>query len=118
MDRHRFWLVALGLVFALGLSGCGGGRRTALTVKGSDTMVILGQRWAESYMAAHPGELVQVTGIWTAYSPSAVTASSGDVRMVFVPKLWRGGEPLPSEPTHFVHYNGGGGTWEIGVLDE
>lgn len=62
MDRHRFWLVALGLVLSLSLSGCGGARRTAVTVKGSDTMVILGQRWAESYMAAHPGELVQVTG--------------------------------------------------------
>jgi len=33
-----------------------------LTVKGSDTMVILGQRWAEMYMNAHPGSIVQVTG--------------------------------------------------------
>jgi phosphate transport system substrate-binding protein len=33
-----------------------------LTVKGSDTMVILGQRWAEKYMGAHAGEIVQVTG--------------------------------------------------------
>jgi phosphate transport system substrate-binding protein len=33
-----------------------------ITLKGSDTMVILGQRWAESYMGAHPGAIVQVTG--------------------------------------------------------
>ena len=33
-----------------------------VTIKGSDTMVILGQRWAETYMAAHPGTVVQVTG--------------------------------------------------------
>jgi phosphate transport system substrate-binding protein len=33
-----------------------------LTVKGSDTMVILGQRWAEQYMNAHPGSIIQVTG--------------------------------------------------------
>jgi len=48
----------------LGLaSGCGGGGRPApLTVKGSDTMVILGQRWAEVYMSAHPGTIIQVTG--------------------------------------------------------
>ena len=48
----------------LGLaSGCGGGGRAApLTVKGSDTMVILGQRWAEVYMSAHPGTIIQVTG--------------------------------------------------------
>jgi len=33
-----------------------------ITVKGSDTMVILGQRWAESYMNSHPGSVIQVTG--------------------------------------------------------
>ena len=33
-----------------------------LTVKGSDTMVILGQRWAEQYMNTHPGSIIQVTG--------------------------------------------------------
>ena len=33
-----------------------------LTVKGSDTMVILGQRWAELYMTSHPGAIIQVTG--------------------------------------------------------
>src|ERR1700733_9871769 len=34
----------------------------AITVKGSDTMVILGQRWAEEYMKANPGTAIQVTG--------------------------------------------------------
>lgn len=34
----------------------------SLTVKGSDTMVILGQRWAEAYMKSHPGSIVQITG--------------------------------------------------------
>lgn len=33
-----------------------------VTVKGSDTMVILGQRWAEAYMNATPGAVVMVTG--------------------------------------------------------
>lgn len=33
-----------------------------ITVKGSDTMVILGQRWAEQYMTRTPGAIVQVTG--------------------------------------------------------
>jgi phosphate transport system substrate-binding protein len=33
-----------------------------VTVKGSDTMVILGQRWAERYMGKHSGEIIQVTG--------------------------------------------------------
>lgn len=34
----------------------------AITVKGSDTMVILGQRWAEKYMNANPGQVIMVTG--------------------------------------------------------
>ncbi|OCB72572.1 phosphate ABC transporter substrate-binding protein, PhoT family [Flavobacterium glycines] len=33
-----------------------------ITVKGSDTMVILSQKWAEVYMAKHPGTVIQVTG--------------------------------------------------------
>ncbi|HEX6087095.1 MAG TPA: substrate-binding domain-containing protein, partial [Thermoanaerobaculia bacterium] len=33
-----------------------------LTIKGSDTMVILGQRLAEEYMKANPGAVVQVNG--------------------------------------------------------
>jgi phosphate transport system substrate-binding protein len=33
-----------------------------ITVKGSDTMVILGQRWAETYMNSTPGQVVMVTG--------------------------------------------------------
>ena len=34
----------------------------AITIKGSDTMVILNQRWAENYMNNHSGAVVQVTG--------------------------------------------------------
>jgi phosphate transport system substrate-binding protein len=34
----------------------------AITIKGSDTMVILGQRWAERYMSTHPGMPIQITG--------------------------------------------------------
>ncbi|OLE73744.1 MAG: phosphate-binding protein [Acidobacteria bacterium 13_1_20CM_2_57_8] len=34
----------------------------AITVKGSDTMVPLGQRWAEIYMKEHPQTTIQVTG--------------------------------------------------------
>jgi phosphate transport system substrate-binding protein len=33
-----------------------------LTVKGSDTLVILAQKWAEVYMSKHPGTKIQVTG--------------------------------------------------------
>ena len=33
-----------------------------ITMKGSDTMVPLGQRWAEVYMKEHPNVAIQVTG--------------------------------------------------------
>ncbi len=45
-----------------GNGGGAGGRGKTLTIKGSDTMVILGQRWAEAYMKKNPGVSVQVTG--------------------------------------------------------
>src|SRR5688500_11263444 len=61
------------LVLCVGLIACGGGERRAgetaatprskpLTIKGSDTMVILGQRLAEEYMKVNPGTVVQVNG--------------------------------------------------------
>ena len=58
--RLRILLAAAGLLAAV--AGCGGSRATAVTVKGSDTMVILGQRWAEAFMAARKGAVIQVTG--------------------------------------------------------
>ncbi len=36
--------------------------KSTVAVKGSDTMVILGQRWAEHFMKENPGVSVQVTG--------------------------------------------------------
>jgi len=40
----------------------GQGQGATLTIKGSDTMVILAQRWAEAFMAANPGTTLQVSG--------------------------------------------------------
>jgi phosphate transport system substrate-binding protein len=59
------WSLVAGLV--LFAAGCGGGSETGpqhkpVTVKGSDTMVILAQRWAETYMNENPGLMIQVTG--------------------------------------------------------
>ena len=63
------------LTLILVLAACGGREATTstdgtsaaadkkpLTIKGSDTMVILGQRLAEEYMAKNPGVVVQVNG--------------------------------------------------------
>lgn len=60
--KHARWMLAAALAM-LALAGCGGrDRSSTITIKGSDTMVILGQRWAEAYMAGHEGAVVQVTG--------------------------------------------------------
>jgi phosphate transport system substrate-binding protein len=37
-------------------------QQTKITIKGSDTMVILSQRWAENYMQNNPSASIQVTG--------------------------------------------------------
>ncbi len=64
------------LTLILGIAACGGREATTtdgttraasadnkpLTIKGSDTMVILGQRLAEQYMVKNPGAVVQVNG--------------------------------------------------------
>ena len=39
-----------------------GARAGNITVKGSDTLVILAQKWAETYMASHPDVKIQVSG--------------------------------------------------------
>ncbi len=51
--------LALACLAVLGLQAAD---ERPLTVKGSDTMVIMGQRWAEAYMRAHPEAKIQVTG--------------------------------------------------------
>jgi phosphate transport system substrate-binding protein len=50
-----------------------------ITVKGSDTMVILAQRWAERYMAAHPDVVIQVTGGGSGTGISALINGTTDI---------------------------------------
>jgi phosphate transport system substrate-binding protein len=50
-----------------------------LSVKGSDTMVILGQRWAEEYMKKNPGVTIQVTGGGSGTGIAALTNGTTDI---------------------------------------
>lgn len=50
-----------------------------VTVKGSDTLVVLAQRWAETYMAGHPGVRVQVTGGGTGTGFAALLGRTTDI---------------------------------------
>jgi phosphate transport system substrate-binding protein len=68
--------VALALVMVIGLSF------TALekvTVKGSDTMVIMSQKWAEVYMQKNPGTTIQVTGGGSGVGIAALINGSTDI---------------------------------------
>jgi phosphate transport system substrate-binding protein len=50
-----------------------------VTIKGSDTMVILGQRWAEEFMKKKPDTTVQVTGGGSGTGISALINGTTDV---------------------------------------
>jgi len=50
-----------------------------ITVKGSDTMVILAQKWAEIYMKSHQDVIVQVTGGGSGTGISALINGSTDI---------------------------------------
>src|SRR5688572_9519323 len=51
----------------------------SITIKGSDTMVTLGQRWAEVCMKSHPGVVVQVTGGGSGTGISALINGTTDI---------------------------------------
>ena len=50
-----------------------------ITIKGSDTMVILAQKWAEVYMKAHPEVILQVTGGGSGTGISALINGATDI---------------------------------------
>jgi phosphate transport system substrate-binding protein len=50
-----------------------------ITVKGSDTMVILAQKWAEVYMKSNPGAAIQVTGGGSGTGISALINGATDI---------------------------------------
>jgi len=52
---------------------------TRISLRGSDTMVILVQRWAERYAADHPGASVEVAGGGSAVGMAALLNGTADV---------------------------------------
>ena len=93
--RHRSFLVLtlLGLLSGCrrpsGSDGEDAGTRAppvpglqgSVTVKGSDTMVLLGQRWAERFMKMHPEAKIQVTGGGSGTGISALINGTTDICM-------------------------------------
>lgn len=60
------------------LAGCGGGRK-ALQIKGSDTMVNLGQAWSAEYMKNNPGTAIAITGGGSGTGVAALLAGTTDI---------------------------------------
>lgn len=95
MNRQYARLVST-FVLALTFVACGGGENRGgaqpgarsnkpLTIKGSDTMVILTQRLAEEYMKSHQGEVVQVNGGGTGTGVAAFINGTTDLAMASRP---------------------------------
>ncbi len=57
----------------------GDGNKQSLTIKGSDTMVLLGQRWSETYMKEHANTSIQVTGGGSGTGIAALINGSTDL---------------------------------------
>jgi phosphate transport system substrate-binding protein len=73
MKTHPKFLFLMGLLAPLSAEAA------TVTIKGSDTMVLLGQRWAEEYMQRSPGTTVQVTGGGSGTGISALINGTTDI---------------------------------------
>lgn len=54
-------------------------RGSTLTIKGSDTMVILAQNWAQAFMDANPGKVIQVSGGGSGTGVAALINGTADL---------------------------------------
>jgi phosphate transport system substrate-binding protein len=66
-------------MFAASASAAGG--RNSVQIKGSDTMVNLGQAWAEKYMEIYPDEFIAVTGGGSGTGFSSLISGTCDIAM-------------------------------------
>jgi phosphate transport system substrate-binding protein len=66
-------------LFFMGLLAPLAAEAGTITVKGSDTMVLLGQRWAEEYMKQSPKTILQVTGGGSGTGISALINGTTDL---------------------------------------
>jgi phosphate transport system substrate-binding protein len=75
------WLLPLVLLLPGGCSRRAN-RLTSIQIKGSDTMVNLGQAWAEAFMKEHPDMSVAVTGGGSGTGIASLIAGSCDIAEV------------------------------------
>jgi phosphate transport system substrate-binding protein len=77
---RRLSLSLFALVALIGVARPGTAQAAgSITIKGSDTMVILGQRWAETFMKKSPQTVIQVTGGGSGTGISALINGTTDI---------------------------------------
>jgi phosphate transport system substrate-binding protein len=79
MKRSLVIALAVAGLVMIGLAGSSILARKSVTIKGSDTMIILCQRWAEDYMKANPDQIVQVTGGGSGIGIAALINGTTDI---------------------------------------
>ncbi len=76
----RKWLFIV-LTFLFVSYALAASEKNSIQVKGSDTMVNLGQAWAEKYMEKNPGDFVAVTGGGSGTGFSSLISGTCDIAM-------------------------------------
>jgi phosphate transport system substrate-binding protein len=77
--RRPIRAILTAVALSAGLLGAGRASAGTITVKGSDTMVVMGQRWAEEFMKKKPDMTIQVTGGGSGTGISALINGTTDV---------------------------------------
>jgi len=73
--------ILLALVLSLFVNPVFAAGKNSIQIKGSDTMVNLGQAWAEKYMEENPGNFVAVTGGGSGTGFSSLISGTCDIAM-------------------------------------
>lgn len=69
----------LGLIFMVSFTGYASAKENSIQIKGSDTMVNLGQAWAEAFSKKNPGVNVAVTGGGSGTGIAALITGTADI---------------------------------------
>jgi phosphate transport system substrate-binding protein len=77
MKKNKLFLMTL--IAAVTILSAAFMMQTKITIKGSDTLVILAQRWAETYMKQHPDVSIQVTGGGSGVGIAALINGTTDI---------------------------------------
>jgi len=72
-------IASLALIAGAAIQSPVAAQNRSITIKGSDTLVILGQRWAEVYMKKNPGSSIQVTGGGSGVGIAALINGTTDI---------------------------------------